>query len=110
MEWTPDGGSGLHLDASGPAPLIANVSMKHKRIAKIVCIVLCSCALWCVFSSAFEDVQFDITPKKWGFYVRKLEIFTEYNANGPGNSYTRGKSYTNRVSQIGPIICSEYNR
>jgi hypothetical protein len=26
MEWTPDVGSGLHLDASGPAPLIANVS------------------------------------------------------------------------------------
>jgi quercetin dioxygenase-like cupin family protein len=25
MEWTPDGGSGLHLDASGPAPLIASV-------------------------------------------------------------------------------------
>jgi hypothetical protein len=25
MEWTPDGGSCLHLDVSGPAPLIADV-------------------------------------------------------------------------------------
>jgi hypothetical protein len=46
MEWTPDGEYCLHLDASGPAPLIANVKPLH-NMRLITTILLALSAAGC---------------------------------------------------------------
>jgi len=76
--------------------------MKLKRIAKVACAAVCVIILLAVVLNGTGDTQFVIVPK-WGFSLGELEIGTVYPTNGVAHSFT------NRISQIGPIIITEFN-
>ena len=81
--------------------------MKHKRIAKVtfvVALAFCALILLMNLSSELQDMDFAVTPKSWKFYVRERQEGTVYNTNGIA------ESFTNRVSHIGPVIITEFNR
>jgi hypothetical protein len=104
---SPNGGPASQLGNSGvgggPPSVSWIVSVKLKRIAKVACVLVCALVLLAVVGNGLADYEFVIVPKDWGFSVRK-EIGTTYETNSPG------KSFTNRVSHIGPIIFTQFNR
>lgn len=78
--------------------------MKSKRIVKVVCVVVCVLILLAVLFNGTGGMEFVIAPKNWGFSVRRLEIYNIPKTNGIT------ESFTNRVSHVGPVIFTEYNR
>jgi hypothetical protein len=78
--------------------------MKSKRIAKVACAVVCALILLAVLFNGTGSTQFVIAPKNWGLSMRQLEIGTVYTTNGVA------ENFTNRVSHIGPVIFTEFNR
>jgi hypothetical protein len=78
--------------------------MKPKRIVKVACVVVCALILLAVLFNGTGGTQFVIAPKNWGLSMRQLEVGTVYKTNGVA------ESFTNRVTHIGPLILTEFNR
>lgn len=77
--------------------------MKRNRLVIIASMVVSTFILYVGVSYMLENAEFVITPKNWGFSVRRAHIGAVFE-NG-GLKYW----FTNRVSQIGPIKCTEFN-
>jgi hypothetical protein len=78
--------------------------MKLKPVAKVAGVVLCAFILLAVLGNELAGYELVIVPKDWGFSVRRLEVGTFYRTNGVE------ESFTNRVSHIGPIFFTQFNR
>jgi hypothetical protein len=72
---------------------------KLKRLAKVAGALACALVVWTVVS---HDIDFVVVPKSWKLSVGQLRVITVHATNGPG------WSFTNTISQIGPIIITEY--
>lgn len=81
--------------------------MKLKRIAKVTFVVVfafCALVFLMNLSSELSQMDFAVTPKSWKFSVRERQGGVVYYTNGIA------ESFTNRVSHIGPVIITEFNR
>ena len=79
------------------------MNIKLKRVGKVACAAVCVIILLAVVLNGTGETEFVIVPN-WGFSLRELEINTIYPTNGIAHSFT------NRISHIGPIILTEFNR
>jgi len=103
---------GAVLGFTIPALLLHGISemlkgpprMKLKRMAKVACFVVCALIVCAVLSNGTGNTEFVIAPKDWRLSVAKVDVEMIHETNGPATSFT------NRVSQIGPVIFTEFNR